>query len=101
MKRVTSVQTWVVCVATFVLAANIGLTLDGCSNSGSTIPPVPTTVAGTPADPTDVLNNPKATIDDLKKAIKDSKAETKQLKDKYDVAIQEAIIAKLRAMDKK
>ena len=93
MKRVTSVQMWVMCVATFVLAANIGLTLDGCCSTVK--PPAATAPAGTPADPTDVLNNPNATIDDLKKAIKDSKAETKQLKDKYDAAIEEAIIAKL------
>lgn len=93
MKRVTSVKTWVICVATFVLAANIGLTLDGCHHKPT--PPITIPTEGATTDPTSILNNPNATIEELRKAIRDSKAETNMLKDKYKAAIEEAVVAKL------
>ena len=65
-------------VWSFLVSAAIaaGCVLAGC-DAGS--PPPKPPVASTP-DPTDALNNPAATIDELKAALQASKVETKGLK---------------------
>jgi len=92
----TLTQKLILGCSALILSANLALSVGGCGKG------VPAITGGTelpyfldPKDPTAVIANQKATIEELKKAIDASKAETKVLEDKYRAAIADAIIAKL------